>query len=120
MPTHTPMPAEAAMTRPSLMSTWPYFQRLYAPTMALGNLWHMLLATATVPGTPRLIMPGVSTKAPPEPMKPLTRPPMKPTTNKKAMFITFKSINCTLVAMSCMGASPLRIIPVLRRFCREP
>ncbi len=84
MPTHTPMPAEAAMTRPSLMSTWPYFQRLYAPTMALGNLWHMLLATATVPGTPRLIIPGVRTKAPPEPMKPLTRPPMKPTTNRES------------------------------------
>ena len=111
MPTHTPMPAEAAMTRPSLMSTWPYFQRLYAPTMALGNLWHMLLATATVPGTPRLIMPGVRTKAPPEPMKPLTRPPMKPTTNKKAIFHTFKSINCTVVATSCMSASPLRNNP---------
>ena len=106
------------MTRPSLMSTWPYFQRLYAPTMALGNLWHMLLATATVPGTPRLIMPGVRTKAPPEPMKPLTRPPMKPTTNRKPMDNKFKSINCTLVAMSCIGASSLRIIPVLRSFCR--
>jgi hypothetical protein len=39
----------------------------------------MLEATATIPGTPRLIIAGVSTKAPPEPMKPLTMPPTKPT-----------------------------------------
>ena len=101
------------MTRPSLMSTWPYFQRLYAPTMALGNLWHMLLATATVPGTPRLIIPGVRTKAPPEPMKPLTRPPMKPTTNRKSTDINVKSIKLALVATSCTAISSLRMITVL-------
>ena len=64
-----------------------------APTSALGNLWHMLLATATVPGTPRLIMPGVSTKAPPEPMNPLTSPPMKPTMNRKQMPDAVRSMN---------------------------
>jgi hypothetical protein len=53
-----------------------------APTRDLGNLWQMLEATATMPGTPRVIMAGVSTKAPPEPMKPETMPPTKPTTKR--------------------------------------
>jgi hypothetical protein len=38
-------------------------------------------------------MPGVSTKAPPEPMKPLTNPPMKPTRNRKAMFSGVRAMN---------------------------
>jgi hypothetical protein len=43
----------------------------------------MLLATATAPGAPILIMPGVSTKAPPVPMKPLRVPPRKPSKMRK-------------------------------------
>ena len=82
LPNSTPASAKMPSTTPSLMSTCPYLLRLWAPTRALGNLWAMLLATATTPGTPRLIMAGVRTKAPPEPMKPLTMPPTKPTRNR--------------------------------------
>jgi hypothetical protein len=53
----------------------------------------MLLATATAAGTPRLIMPGVRTNAPPDPMKPLTRPPIKPTMNRNAATPQVTSIN---------------------------
>ncbi len=90
-------------TTPSLTSTCPYLARFIDPTSALGNLWHMLLATATSPGTPRLIMPGVRTNAPPEPMNPLTRPPTNPTRNRYMMFIELRSMKlATLLAMSCM------------------
>src|SRR5512138_2511699 len=65
----------------------------------------MLLATATVPGTPRLIMPGVSTKAPPEPMKPLTSPPMKPTMNRKAMDEAERSMNFRVSSAMSIGVS---------------
>src|SRR4030042_6152789 len=92
---------------PSLISTWPYFARLMAPTSALGNLWHILLATATRPGTPRLIIPGVKTKAPPEPINPLTSPPMKPTTNKYKTFHKDKSIK---LAISCISLFPLKLL----------
>ena len=77
------------------MSTWPYLCRFHAPTSAFGNLWHRFEATATTPGTPRLIMPGVSTNAPPLPMKPLTSPPMKPTMSRKATPAGSRVMNCS-------------------------
>ena len=52
-------------------STLPASPCLRDPTMALPNLWVMLLATAMTPWTPRFIMPGVMKKAPPLPMNPL-------------------------------------------------
>src|SRR5512134_2158666 len=64
---------------PSFQSTCPYSCRFSAPTIAFGNLWHMFDATATIPGAPIVIIAGVSTNAPPEPMKPLTMPPTNPT-----------------------------------------
>src|SRR3990172_7053883 len=60
------------------LSTFPMCECLRAPTIALPNLWAMLLPTATTPETPRFIMPGVMKKAPPLPMKPESTPPMKP------------------------------------------
>jgi len=52
----------------------------------------MLLATATTPGTPMLIIAGVSTNAPPEPMKPLTMPPTKPTRKSTTTEVAFSSM----------------------------
>src|SRR5512136_1674947 len=107
-PYSTPASAETPRAMPSLTSTCPYLARFMAPTSALGNLWHMLLATAIRPGTPRLIMPGVSTKAPPEPMKPLTRPPTKPMAKRYMIFPRERPMNCVATATaSCMLLAPL-------------
>src|SRR5574341_212959 len=81
LPANMPSSANAPIARPSFQSTCPYSLRLSAPTRALGNLWQMFEATATMPGAPMVIIAGVSTKAPPEPMKPLTMPPIRPTRN---------------------------------------
>ncbi len=50
-------------------------------------------------------MPGVSTKAPPEPMNPLTRPPMKPTMNKKMMEDVVRSMNFRVSRATSMADS---------------
>src|SRR3989339_767024 len=72
--------------------------------MALGNLWHMLLATATAPGTPRDIMAGVMTKAPPEPMKPESKPPTAPITSRARSLLTLISMN--MMEISFITLSP--------------
>ena len=58
----------------------------------------MFEATATMPGTPIDIMAGVSTKAPPDPMKPETRPPTKPTKSRKAILPTVRSMKLSALA----------------------
>ena len=72
--------------------------------MALGNLWHMLLATAMAPGAPMVIMAGVRTKAPPEPIKPLRRPPISPMISRAMILETFMSMN--MMSMLLMTFSP--------------
>ena len=66
--------------RPSRRSTFPSSRCFRDPTIALPNLWVMLLPTATMPGTPRFIIPGVMKKAPPLPMNPERMPPTRPRT----------------------------------------
>src|SRR5512143_3095127 len=103
LPNSTPASANTPSTRPSLTSTWPYLLRLTAPTSALGNLWQMFEATATMPGAPSVIIAGVSTKAPPEPMKPDTMPPTKPTRISRIAVsgvISMKSIS-SMACSSC-------------------
>src|SRR3989344_6640771 len=106
LPANTPTSANRPMMMPSLTSTWPNLARLTAPTNAFGNLCAMLLATATMPGASRLIIAGVSMKAPPEPMKPLTKPPMKPTTNSNSTL--------TRVSSGKLRSMPRLLAPVPR------
>src|SRR5660397_205076 len=70
------------------------------PTIALGNLWHILLATATAPGAPSDIIAGVSTKAPPEPMKPLSRPPTRPTISRAINLSLVRPRNMTVISVT--------------------
>jgi hypothetical protein len=93
------IPTKEVITRnpASRLSTLPNSPCLLAPIIALPNLWVMLLPTATTPGTPRFIMPGVMKKAPPLPMKPLRVPPMNP-----------KMITCTAAARSSSVKCPKR------------
>jgi hypothetical protein len=63
--------------------------------MALPNLCVMLLATATTPGTPRFIIPGVMKKAPPLPMNPERMPPTNPRTTTCAAAQTSMRMKCS-------------------------
>jgi len=78
--TFTPAKRAANITKPNFLSTFPISLCFLAPIMAFPNLWVILAATAIIPGIPRLIMAGVIIKAPPVPIKPLKRPPVKPIT----------------------------------------
>ena len=73
-----PMNEVRIRNAPSRLSTLPSSLCLREPIIALPNLWVILLPTATTPGTPRFIMPGVMKNAPPLPMNPDRMPPMRP------------------------------------------
>ena len=72
----------------------------------------MFEATATMPGTPIDIIAGVSTNAPPEPMKPDTMPPTKPTNSRNRMFPAVRSMKLSALASNgapyraCFACTP--------------
>ena len=107
-PTRTPTIAGTTIKAPRRRSTWPSLRLFKTPTIAFGNLWAMLLATAVSPSTPMLIIPGVRTKAPPEPMNPLKTPPKNPRTINEMMITGFRSMkeseaaeSSTMVSIPC-------------------